>query len=147
MNKLFHQSTPAEYFATAFFAEYRDHSRELRYINCGHPSAILARANGVIEHLEPTALPLGVFGSWKCTENSVPLRSGDVVLVFSDGVLEAGVDKGEEFGEERLLEAMRSAPKGSSVEALLDHIVQSVLYFSPGAQSDDVTLVGLSASS
>ncbi len=145
VNKLFHESTPAEYFATAFFGEYRDHSQELRYINCGHPSAILARADGTVEHLESTALPLGVFGSWKCTEKSVPLQPGDLVLVFSDGVLEAGVEHGEEFGEERLLETLRSAAPRSSVEELLDHVVDAVLRFSPGAQSDDVTLVALSA--
>src|SRR5258708_6602476 len=61
VNKLFHETTPAEYFATMFFAEYRDQSRELRYINCGHPSALLARASGEVEHLEATALPLGIF--------------------------------------------------------------------------------------
>src|SRR5580693_2837832 len=66
VNKLFHESTPAEYFATMFFAEYRDHGRELRYVNCGHPAAILARADGSREHLEATALPVGIFSTWKC---------------------------------------------------------------------------------
>jgi len=73
VNKLFHESTPAEYFATMFFAEYRDQTRELRYINCGHPAALLVRASGKIEHLEATALPIGIFASWKCDEKSVTL--------------------------------------------------------------------------
>ena len=101
VNKLFHESTPAEYFATMFFAEYRDHGRELRYINCGHPAALLLRANGEIERLEATALPIGIFAALKCEEKSVMLAPGDVLLVFSDGVLEAGMDQGEEFGEAR----------------------------------------------
>ena len=128
---------------TTFFAEYRDQNRELRYINCGHPAALLVRAGGAVERLEATALPLGIFGRWTCEEKSVSLRPGDVVLVFSDGVVEAGVDNGEEFGEGRLLETLRSAPAGGGVEALLDHVVAAVLRFSPGGQSDDVTMVAL----
>lgn len=145
VNKLFHESTPAEYFATMFFAEYRDHGRELRYVNCGHPAAILARANGAMEHLEATALPIGIFSWWKCEEKSVALHSGDILIVFSDGVLEAGIERGEEFGEGRLLEALASTPASEGVDGLLDHVVSEVLRFSPGAQSDDVTLVALRA--
>jgi len=141
VNKLFHESTPAEYFATMFYAEYRDQSRELRYINCGHPAALLLRANGTVEHLEATALPIGVFSWWKCEEKSVALDPGDTVLVMSDGVLEAGIERGEEFGEDRLLQAVRTAP--ADVEGLLDHILGEVARFSPGVQSDDVTLVAL----
>jgi sigma-B regulation protein RsbU (phosphoserine phosphatase) len=144
VNKLFHESTPAEYFATMFYAEYRDQGRELRYINCGHPAALLLRAGGSVEHLEGTALPIGIFGPWKCDEKSVLLAPGDVLLVVSDGVLEAGVDRGEDFGEARLIAAARSAPKGD-VEALLDHVVNAVSQFSPGLQSDDVTIVALCA--
>jgi sigma-B regulation protein RsbU (phosphoserine phosphatase) len=145
VNKLFHETTPAEYFATMFFAEYRDQSRELRYINCGHPSAILARASGEVEHLEATALPLGIFAAWRCEEKTVTFQPGDLLLVFSDGVLEAGIERGDEFGEERLMQAVRSAPADSGVDAILDHVTREVLRFSPGVQSDDVTLVALAA--
>jgi sigma-B regulation protein RsbU (phosphoserine phosphatase) len=143
VNKLFHESTPAEYFATMFFAEYRDSTRELRYINCGHPAALLVRANGKVEHLEATALPIGIFASWKCDEKSVTLAPGDVLIAFSDGVLEAGVERGEEFGEARLIETLQAA-RGGELEALLDAIIGEVLRFSPEVQSDDVTLIALS---
>jgi sigma-B regulation protein RsbU (phosphoserine phosphatase) len=53
VNKLFHESTPAEYFATMFFAEYRDQTRELRYINCGHPAALLVRDRTTGSHRAP----------------------------------------------------------------------------------------------
>ncbi|HWZ29769.1 MAG TPA: SpoIIE family protein phosphatase [Bryobacteraceae bacterium] len=141
VNKLFHESTPAEYFATMFYAEYRDQDRELRYINCGHPAALLMRSTGAIERLEASALPIGIFSWWKCEEKSVPLAPGDVLLVVSDGVLEAGVEQGEEFGEARLIAATRSGP--ADVEGLLEHILGEVQRFSPGAQGDDVTIVGL----
>ncbi len=144
VNKLFHESTPAEYFATMFFAEYRDQTRELRYINCGHPAALLARANGKIEQLEATALPLGIFAAWHCEEKSVHMAPGDVLIAFSDGVLEAGVERGEEFGEARLIDALHAAQAGA-LEPLLDSIIGKVLQFSPEVQSDDVTLIALRA--
>jgi phosphoserine phosphatase RsbU/P len=144
VNKLFHESTPAEYFATMFFAEYRDQTRELRYINCGHPAALLVRANGKIEHLEATALPIGIFAAWSCEEKSVIIAPGDVLIAFSDGVLEAGVERGEEFGETRLIEVLGAA-RTEDLEQMLDSIIGEVLRFSPGMQSDDVTLVALRA--
>lgn len=144
VNKLFHESTPAEYFATLFFAEYRDQGREVRYINCGHPAAILLRANGEIERLEATTLPIGIFGAFKCEEKTIEMSEKDVLLIYSDGVLEAGIERGEEFGEERLIAAGHSAPR-TSVDAILDHISAEVLRFSPGLQSDDVTIVALMA--
>src|SRR3984885_10356172 len=144
INKLFHESTPAEYFATMFFAEYRDSTRELRYINCGHPAALLIRAGGKVEHLEATALPIGIFGSWTCEEKSAKLAPGDILVAFSDGVLEAGVERGEEFGEARLIDALYLA-RTSAVELLLDATIAEVLRFSPEVQSDDVTLVALRA--
>jgi phosphoserine phosphatase RsbU/P len=143
VNKLFHESTPAEYFATMFFAEYRDQGRELRYINCGHPAALLRRANGKLERLEATALPVGVFANWRCDEHTVSLMPGDVLAIFSDGVLEAGIDRGEEFGEARLIDALEKGPRHQGVEAMLDHVVSQVQHFSPGMQSDDVTIVCL----
>lgn len=143
VNKLFHESTPAEYFATMFYAEYRDQGRELRYINCGHPAALLLRASGEVERLEASALPVGIFHWWKCEEKSVPLTPGDVLLITSDGVLEAGVERGEEFGEQRLIDAARSGP--ADAEGLLEHILSEVQRFSPGAQGDDVTIVALKA--
>lgn len=144
VNKLFYESTPAEYFATMFFAEYRDQTRELRYINCGHPSALLVHSSGKIDHLEATALPVGVFSTLKPDEKTVNMSPGDVLLAFSDGVLEAGVESGEEFGEQRLIEALNGTRKGE-LEPMLDSIVGEVLKFSPEVQSDDVTLVALRA--
>jgi serine phosphatase RsbU (regulator of sigma subunit) len=144
VNKLFHESTPAEYFATMFFAEYRDHGRELRYINCGHPAALLLRTSGAVERLEATALPVGIFGTWRAEEKTIAMAPGDVLVAFSDGVLEAGVERGEEFGEARLIDTLRSGLAGDP-EALLDRVVEEVLRFSPDVQFDDVTLVALRA--
>ena len=72
------------------------------------------------------------------------LAPGDLLVAFSDGVLEAGVERGEEFGEARLIDALHAA-RASALEPLLDATIAEVLRFSPEVQSDDVTLIALRA--
>lgn len=142
VNKLFYESTPSEYFATAFFAEYSDVTRELRWVNCGHPAALLIRADGAVEKLEATALPLGVFPQMTPEEKTAQLEPGCALVMYSDGVIEAGVDGGEEFGEDRLADVLRSR-RGAHAEQLIEHIVEAVNQH--GAPSDDLTLVAVTA--
>jgi serine phosphatase RsbU (regulator of sigma subunit) len=68
---------------------------------------------------------LGRFKDWKCGVEEVSLRPGDVLLIYTDGITEAPDPAGEEFGESRLLEILRSRPR-APVEALLKD--QAVLY-------------------
>ena len=107
VNKHFYDSTGTERFATLFFAIYDDRARKLRYANCGHVAPLLLRADGRIERLDPTATMLGAFREWTSTEAETALYPGDTLLLYSDGVTEAGVDLGEEFGEERLVGVLR----------------------------------------
>jgi sigma-B regulation protein RsbU (phosphoserine phosphatase) len=136
VNKLFYESTPPEHFATLFFAHYIDHERRLRYANCGHLPPILMRADGTVERLGSTATVLGVFSYWTCEENVVDLKPGDTLVIFSDGVTEAGVESDAEFGEDGLLFVMRANP-GVPAETLVNHIVDAVA----GEKQDDVTVV------
>lgn len=140
VNKLFYDSTPPEHFATLFFGYYDDRTRHLRYANCGHLPPVLVRADGSVERLEATATVLGVFKQWTSDERSVELQPGDVVILFTDGVTEAGVTSGAEFGEDGLLALVQSA-RADSAEQLADRIVSAV----EGDRHDDVTAVVLRA--
>jgi len=142
VNQHFLESTSAERFATLFFGIYDDRTRNLRYVNCGHCPPILLRASGEIDHLQPTATPLGAFANWKCREAEAKLGVGDTLLLYSDGVTEAGIEGEEEFGEERLTHALR-VNQWQPAEALVQAIVEDVTEFSAGSRSDDVTVVGL----
>jgi sigma-B regulation protein RsbU (phosphoserine phosphatase) len=102
----------------------------------------LLRANGALEMLDSTATMLGAFARWTCTESETALRTGDTLLLYSDGVTEAGADTGEEFGEERLIHALR-VNQQQPAEALVQAIIDDVNDFSGGARSDDVTVVAL----
>lgn len=142
MNKQFYESTPPEHFATLFFGVYNDSTSALRYVNCGHLAPILLRANGEVERLAPTATVLGAFETWNCTEAEVVLNTGDTLLLFSDGVTEAGIDSGEDFGEERLAALVREN-RDQPVEELVQSVVDTASQYDGGTKSDDLTVVGI----
>lgn len=143
VNRHFCDSTPAEQFATLFFARYDERRRSLRYVNCGHPAPAAIAPDGGVRRLEATATVLGVFPDWDCEEGAIELAPGETLVVFSDGVTEAGVDSDEEFGEERLLsllQAQRSAPLEALIEALIGEAQRC-----GGAENDDITVAALRA--
>src|SRR4051794_4746886 len=142
VNRHFFDSTAAERFATLVFASYDDRTRKVRYVNCAHCAPLLLRANGELEMLGSTATMLGAFARWECTEEETHLGPGDTLLLYSDGVTEAGADSGDEFGEERLIPARRVNQR-LPAQPLVEAIVHDVQEFSGSARSDDVTVVAL----
>lgn len=143
VNRLFFDSTPPEQFATLFFGQYDERLQRLRYVNCGHPPPVVARGDGTATRLETTATVLGAFRDWDCEERSVQLAAGDTLLAYSDGVTEAGIETGEEYGEERLL-ALLGTNRREPVDALIGSVIQAALASGP-VQSDDITVVALRA--
>jgi serine phosphatase RsbU (regulator of sigma subunit) len=140
VNQLFCQNTYGGSFATLFFAEYDDTSRRLRYINCGHLCALLLRAGDSLERLSSTATILGAFKEWDCEVGESQLFPGDTLALYTDGITEAFSPHREEFGEERLVEALRRHRALPPCE-LLSSVVDEVRRFSPHEQHDDITLI------
>lgn len=93
VNRLFFQSTRPEHFATLFYGAYDAGTRTLRYVNCGHPSPVLLRADGGTELIDATATVLGAFRERGFEERALSLESGDRVVLFSDGFAEAKLDE------------------------------------------------------
>jgi sigma-B regulation protein RsbU (phosphoserine phosphatase) len=140
VNHLFYRNTETSHYATMFFAIYDDGARRLRYVNCGHNPPILIRANGDIERLTATATVLGLFEEWDCTVAECQLASGDVLVIYTDGISEAGPNEAEEFGEAGLIVTTRKHRQQSAGE-ILDNILSAVQQFSRGRQADDITLI------
>ena len=140
VNQLFFENTDDSAYATLFFAEYDDQSRRLRYANCGHLSALLLRADDVLERLDSTCTVLGLFRDWDCSVGERMLRPGDTLALYTDGITESFNDKVEEFGESRLIESLRRH-RQLAPQALIDSIVEDVRQFSPQEQRDDITLI------
>jgi serine phosphatase RsbU (regulator of sigma subunit)/predicted enzyme related to lactoylglutathione lyase len=140
VNQLFYENTTDSAYATLFFAEYDDRASRLRYANCGHLSALLLRNDGALERLDSTSTVLGLFNKWDCSIGESRLFPGDTLALYTDGVTESFNDSGEEFGEERLVEALRRH-RESPPKTLLAAVVDEVRRFSPHEQSDDITLI------
>jgi sigma-B regulation protein RsbU (phosphoserine phosphatase) len=140
VNALFLASTAPEHYATLFFACYDDARRRLLYANCGHNPPLVVRADGACERLPPTAPVVGMMAEWSCEAREVGLGTGDTLVVFSDGVTEACDPGDREFGEERLLETVRTA-RLSPVASLPATIVAAVEAFAGPHHEDDLTLV------
>ncbi|HEY6412926.1 MAG TPA: SpoIIE family protein phosphatase [Edaphobacter sp.] len=140
VNQLFYENTTESAYATLIFAEYDDKTQRLRYVNCGHLPALVLRRDGTAERLHSTCTVLGLFNEWECSISECQLSSGDILLLYTDGVTEACDDAGEEYGEHRLIGALRRYREQPS-SALLAAIVGDVQQFSPNLQRDDITLI------
>jgi serine phosphatase RsbU (regulator of sigma subunit) len=140
VNQLFFANTIESAYATLFFAEYDDRARTLRFANCGHLHGLLLRGDGTVDRLGSTGTVLGLFEDWECSIGERRLEPGDLFALYTDGVTEAFDDRGEEFGEARLLESLERRRK-QPTRALLDDIVADVRKWSPHEQNDDITLI------
>jgi serine phosphatase RsbU (regulator of sigma subunit) len=140
VNQLFCDNTPDGAFATLFFAEYDDTSSHLRYANCGHLPPLLLRSDGTVERLDATATVLGIFKDWDCEIGECHLRPGDTLALYTDGITESYNSDDEQFGEQRLIEALQRH-RNTSSQAALASIVEEVQRFNPHEQHDDITLI------
>jgi serine phosphatase RsbU (regulator of sigma subunit)/catechol 2,3-dioxygenase-like lactoylglutathione lyase family enzyme len=140
VNQLFSENTPDGAFATLFLADYHVPTGRLRYINCGHPPALILRSDDSIDRLHATATVLGIFKKWDCELGERTIHAGDTLVLYTDGITESFNDSRDEFGEARLIDSLlrhRAQPS----QSLLQNIVADVRQFSPHEQHDDITLI------
>ena len=83
---------------------------------------------------------IAIFKDWDCATGECRLGSGDTLVLYTDGITEAFNPSGEEFGEQRLVEALRKH-RGACAAELLNAIVGDVQQFCPHDQYDDITLI------
>ena len=136
-----YQRTSPERFATAFLAALEPRSGRMRYANAGHNPALLVHATGGVERLAATGLPLGLLPAVSYTARETHLAPGDLLLLYTDGIVEATNPEDEEYGLDRLIEACLRHRGGSlkelahALEADLEAFVRGVPF------ADDRTLV------
>ncbi len=132
-------------FTTAFLAEYDPARRLFTYINAGHNQPILRRSGGLIERLDVGGLPLGIQADAKYESASVALASGDWLVIFTDGLVEAVNASDEEYGEAKLLVLLENAGSTSPQELLNRLMAGLDLFVGNTPQHDDVTCMLLKA--
>jgi sigma-B regulation protein RsbU (phosphoserine phosphatase) len=140
VNRLLCRHMVSGRFVTFCFAWIDPARQSLVYANAGHNPPLLLRRDGDIERLSEGGMVMGVFADAVFKQAELPLQPGDRLLFYTDGITEAPNVDGEEFGEERLEAAGRTAPDRSA-EAMKDHVLAQLALFTGGAFADDATLI------
>lgn len=140
VSHLLYAHSPSESFATLFLGLVDPVSHTLTYVNAAHCPPLVVSASGTLRHLEPSGVMIGAFANMTWTSDSIPLTQGDLVVVFTDGVPEAGVER-EEYSDERL-ERLVIDRRHLQPEELAQTIMADVEEFTEHMpHSDDITML------
>ena len=138
---LFERPIEGQYI-TVTYSIYEPRSRKLILANSGMPYPLLVR-DGQPRFLDVAGIPLGLFADSKYQELELQLEAGDVLVFYSDGVVESRSEAGDDFGLKRLSEVVRKHHKGSAEEiaAAIDLKIDKFAHHA--APHDDHTLIVL----
>ncbi len=140
-NTLLFQSTDSEKFATCFYGILDTAEHRLWYANAGHEHPMIFSPDGGISVLDTGGLVLGVMREIVFPEASVEVRSGDVLVIYSDGITDSVDGNGAEYGLERLTTLLHRQ-RGLPAEALMNRIMDEVdAHAGSEPPFDDRTLV------
>ncbi|GEM_PF-3911467 len=118
-----------------------DHQWTLRVANAGLITPLVRYADGSTQWVDVGGLPLGMMPNIEYVELQQPLSSGEIMLLSSDGLVEAMNEEGEMYGFARLTERLESAPRGQAKEILTWLLADVQLFVGEAEQHDDMTLV------
>jgi phosphoserine phosphatase RsbU/P len=140
VNRLLCRNIASGKFVTFCYAVVDTARRTVSYANAGHFPPVLLHADGQVDRLAPTGLVLGVAPDWTYSNGSARIGAGDRLVCFTDGITEANNPAGEEFGEDRLIDAIR-AHQAEPADRLARTIADAVGEWTGGAPQDDATLI------
>jgi sigma-B regulation protein RsbU (phosphoserine phosphatase) len=139
LNHQLHRVTEGTNFATAFYAEWNARDRCLTYVNAGHLTPILLGSiSGQV--LQTGGPPLGIFPGMTFEEGRLVLEPSDMMVLYSDGITEAGESSEREFGAARL-EATVKQHREKPLDEIRQHILKAVRDWSGEEVEDDMTLL------
>ncbi len=143
LNKSTCKNCPDNRFITFFMTVADPATGELVYTNAGHNPPLVVRAAGGFDTLAGGGMILGILPKAAYSDSTAKLESGDVLILFSDGVTEASDPRGEEFGEERLAALVATLRDRPAVE-IVEAINTAVAEYTEGAPAaDDITVVAV----
>jgi len=143
LNNLLKENVGPGRYATFFYAVFDPAALEMRYSNAGHFPPLLLRADSDPMLLAEGGIVLGYIPDSGYREGVISLQPGDVVVFYTDGLVEAHNEGGEEFGEERIAD-IATTLIGHSAQEVLDGLREAVHHHSGGGPpEDDLTLVVL----
>ena len=140
VNRLLCRNMASGRFATFCYARIDPAARRIVYSNAGHNPPLLLRGDGSVEKLGDGGMVLGIFPDTQYDQSELPLRPGDRLLFYTDGITEARDPEGEEYGEDRLAAAALAVTAPEAL-AIKDAVLADVNAFTHGKFEDDATLI------
>jgi phosphoserine phosphatase RsbU/P len=144
LNRTLCEIMPTNRFVSFFYGLLDTRKNVLTYCNAGHNPPLLVRADGRTAELRSCGAILGRFPDWRYTQMNLTLSGKDVLLLFTDGVVEACDENDEPFGEQRLLQYFKEGHSCSAV-ARLELLSKAVSAHCGGKFQDDATIIVLQA--
>lgn len=140
MNRQLCASSPVDRYTTIFYGVFEETTRTLNYVNAGHNPAVVIRAGKAVTWLEPSAPPVGLFADTVYEAQAVQLYPGDLILAYTDGIVEAINAASQEWGVEGLLAAVKSC-RTQEPASIVEAVFATLGEFSGGDQTDDATVL------
>ena len=140
LNQQLYASTSPEKYATFFFALYDDTQHSLTYTNAGHLPPFLMRGEELLT-LDPTGTVVGAFPMVEYGEQTIPLEPGDILVAYTDGIVEPENVYGEMFGEDRFKELLLRYRTAESAEIIARAMEAVVTWTGSSELQDDMTML------
>jgi len=143
INDIIYENTSSDKFITYFYGVIDKNTYKMKYCNAGHNPPFLIRKDAPTILLEKGGLILGMMSGVEFQEGEIQLKSGDTLLLYTDGVSEAMNNEDEEFEEKRIEEVLRNNRSLTGKE-LIGKIINSVKEHSGSVpQGDDITMIAM----
>jgi sigma-B regulation protein RsbU (phosphoserine phosphatase) len=140
VNRQLYACSPADRYATLFYGVFDENTRTLHYVNAGHNPAMLIRSDGAITWLEAGAPPVGFFADTVYQTRAVQLNAADLIVAYTDGIVEATNTAGDEWGALGLLAAVTRCQMPQP-DGIVQAAFEALDEFSDGTQTDDATIL------
>lgn len=142
LNRRMNEVRDRNRYATLFVGSLNPANGDMRYVNAGHNPPLLVSADGgPVQRLDPTGPMVGLLPGAKFKEGHATVHPGDVLILFTDGVVEAEDIHGNQLGEAPLIDVVRQNPEASADELFEKLMVRTLEHMEGGGFQDDVTLV------
>ena len=140
VNKLVYDASPANRYATFFYAQYDSATRRLIYSNGGHNPPMILRGGSVIR-LDKGGPPVGLFRPARYEQDEIQIEPADLMVLFTDGISEAENEAQEEWGEEALEKTARACDGRPPSDVIADIMAAADAFAAGAPQHDDMTVV------
>jgi len=141
INRSLFKDTPSHLFVTFFIGKLNNLTGEFTYINAGHNPPVVVRQDGTLERLTKGGMVLGISLDSEFETDSVVLKPGDLLLLYTDGLTEAGLPEIEPLGEKNVMDLLirfREKTTDSIVESIIKEVEESTKGI---LQTDDMAMI------